>query len=322
MNTLYKKVKDSGKTTIVMYGPSPSTASGLWDAFTKRFPGITVNPQDQADGTSLTKLKLEASSGQRVADVMNSGNNGIAPVAAEPNICVKPEIKTAPAKDLVFTLEDKVLTFTYRMFGFVYNTDLVKKADAPTTWHQLLEPKWKDKIEVYDPTFIGGSRFIFSYMLLPGAPKDLGEDYLKQLATQGLNYTSQEPNVISDVASGRFLVGIGAYKGFYDTAKAKGSPIGWVFPIKEGNVMIKSGYCQVQDSPNFDASSLLINWIFTSEGQKAIAEKTGAYGALPSAPGPAGAPALKDVVQLPQLAGALSQYDPYFAIVDKYFKKG
>lgn len=322
MNTLYNKAKDSGKTSIVMYSPSGSTAKGLWDVFTKRFPGITVNPQDQSDGTSLTKLKLEASSGQRVADIMSSGNNGITPVAAEPDICVKADIKTVPAKELTFTSDDKVVIYTYRMFGFVYNTDMVKKADAPTSWHGLLEPKWKDKIELYDPTVIGGTRFIFADMLLPGASKDLGEDYLKELSQQGLNFTSQEPAVAADVAGGRFPIGIGVYKGFYDSAKAKGSPIGFVFPVKEGNLMINSGFCQVKDSPNFDAATLLINWMFTDEGQKAIAEQTGAYGALPTAPGPKGFPPLKEVVQLPQLTGPLSQYAPYFATVDKYLKKG
>jgi ABC-type Fe3+ transport system, periplasmic component len=322
MNSLYQKALKSGGTTIVAYGSSPSDAKPIWDAFSKRFPGITVSPQDQSDGQSLTKLQLEAKSGKRIGDMLFSGHSGMAPVAAESNICVAhPTIKTAAASDLKGYWDDKVINYTNRVFGLVYNTGMVKKSDVPTSWEDLLDSKWKGKIEMYDPTVLGGPRFIFADMQLPGSPmKSIADKIISGLAAQNPHVSSEEPAVATDVAAGRFPIGIGVYKGFYDSVKAKGSPVGFQFPMAEGNELITSGLCVVEDSPSYDASLLLTNWLFTSEGQKTIVDKTGAYAALPDAPGPAGMPPLKDVKVFPQIDGDQSQYDPYFAVVDKSFK--
>jgi len=323
MNTLYQKALKSGGTTIVAYGSSPSQAKPIWDAFTKRFPGITVSPQDQSDGQSLTKLQLEAKSGKRIGDMLFSGHSGMAPVAAESNICVSnPTIKTAPASDIKGYWDNKVLNYTNRVFGLIYNTNMVKKSDVPTSWEDLLDAKWKGKIEMYDPTVLGGPRFIFADMQLPGSPmENIADHIISGLSKQDAHISADEPSVATDVAAGRFPIGIGVYKGFYDSAKEKGSPVGFQFPMAEGNELITSGLCVVQDNPSYDASLLLTNWLFTTEGQKTIVDKTGAYGALPDAPGPEGMPPLKDVKVFPQIDGDQSQYDPYFAVVDKYFKQ-
>lgn len=323
MNELYQKALKSGQTTIVAYGSSPSQAKPIWTAFSDRFPGITVKPQDQSDGQSLTKMQLEAKSGKRIGDMLFSGHSGMAPVAAESNICVSnPPIKTVPASELKGYWDNKVINYTNRVFGLIYNTDMVKKADVPTSWQDLLDPKWKGKIEMYDPTVLGGPRFIFADMQLPGSPMEsIATHIISGLAAQNPHISADEPSVATDVAAGRFPIGIGVYKGFYDSAKEKGAPVGFQFPMKEGNELINSGMCVVENSPAYDASLLLANWLFTPEGQKTIVTKTGAYGAVPDAPGPEGMPPLKDVKIFPQIDGAQSQYDPYFAVVDKYFKQ-
>ena len=323
MNSLYQKALKSGDTKIVAYGSSPSQAKPIWDAFSKRFPGITVSPQDQSDGQSLTKLQLEAKSGKRIGDMLFSGHSGMAPVAAESNICVSnPTIKTVPANDLKGYWDNKVINYTNRVFGLIYNTDMVNKSDVPTSWEDLLDPKWKGEIELYDPTVLGGPRFIFADMQLPGSPmQSIADHIISGIAAQKPHVSADEPSVATDVAAGRFPIGIGVYKGFYDDAKAKGAPVGFQFPMAEGNELITSGLCVIEDSPAYDASLLLTNWLFTSEGQKTIVEKTGAYGAVPDAPGPEGMPPLKEVKIFPQIDGDQSQYDPYFAVVDKYFKQ-
>lgn len=323
MNSLYQKALKSGNTSIVAYGSSPSQFKAIWTAFSKRFPGISVSPQDQSDGQSLTKLKLEAKSGKRVGDMLFSGHSGMAPVAAESNICVSnPTIKTAPKDELKEYWDDKVVNYTNQVFGVIYNTNMVSKSEVPTSWEDLLEPKWKGKIELYDPTVLGGPRFIFADMQLPGSPmQSIATKIISGIAAQDPHISPEEPAVATDVAAGRFPIGIGVYKGFYDSAKAKGSPVGFQFPMKEGNELINSGLCVVQDTSAEDASLLLTNWLFTMEGQKTIVKDSGAYAALPDAPGPEGMAPLKDVKVFPQIDGAQSGYDPYFAVVDKYFKQ-
>ena len=39
----------------------------------------------------------------------------------------------------------------------MYNTTLVKKENLPTTWKEFVEPKWKGRIAISDPTRAGSS---------------------------------------------------------------------------------------------------------------------------------------------------------------------
>ena len=40
-------------------------------------------------------------------------------------------------------------------YGIVYNTELVSEAEAPKTWQDLLDPKWKDQVAIAHPGFSG-----------------------------------------------------------------------------------------------------------------------------------------------------------------------
>ena len=42
-------------------------------------------------------------------------------------------------------------------YGILINTDLVKPADEPKSWQDLLDPKWKGKIVMFDPTISGNT---------------------------------------------------------------------------------------------------------------------------------------------------------------------
>src|SRR5262249_49332795 len=62
-----------------------------------------------------------------------------------------------------------------------YNTDLVKRADAPKSFADLLEPKWKGKIVKGHPSY-SGTIITATYELA----RDLGWDYLEKLAKQNV----------------------------------------------------------------------------------------------------------------------------------------
>lgn len=321
VNELYQKALTSGKTDIVMYGPAPSAYKALNQVFLDRFPGIKIVPQDQADAQTLTKLDVEAESGNRIADLFVGGESPQA--AAKDNICTRADVRTAPAGfELPTDNDGKLLRFAYRYFGFVYNTDMVKPEDAPKSWHDLLDPKWKDKILIGDPTVPGGIRYILTSMMLPETEAEWGKPFMEKLAAQNLNFSQSEPTVSADVASGRFPIGIGVYSGYYYEQKEKGAPLGMVFPSEDGgNFLARSALCQIQDGPNPDATSLYLNWMFTQEGQDALGEKDNSYGVLPSAPGPAGAPALADLKKLPFSNPDPEFNRPYFDFITDLFKK-
>jgi iron(III) transport system substrate-binding protein len=322
MNGLYDKAFADGKTEIVMYGPSVSTSRPMFDAFAKRFPGITVVPQDAPDSQTLTKLEAESQTGSRVADLFAGGGPTTAQAAAKPGICTHADIKTAPADfEVPYGVEGRLLPYAYRYFTFIYNTDTVKDADVPHTWDDLLDPKWKGKLVMGDPTIAGGLRYLMVGLQTPDAAATFGRPYLEKLVKQDLVIGTSESAVPADVASGRGDIGIGVFSGYYAVQKAKGAPLGIVFPLEDGgNFLTTSSICYVQDAPHADAALLYLNWLFTPEGQETLAGVDGSYGIIPGSPGPLGAPAFESLKRLPFSNPDPAFNKPYFAVIDELFK--
>lgn len=321
MNELYDKAVKAGKTDIVLYGPSVSAQKALFAAFTDRFPKMKMVLQDQADAQSITKIEAEAQSGSKIADIYDGGESP--QVAAKDDICTTADVRTGPEGFEIPTDFDGRLTFyAMRYFVFVYNTDLVKAADAPKNWHDLLDPKWKGKITVGDPTVPGGIRYILTSLMVPQSAEKWGKGFMEKLAAQDVQFAQSEPTVPSDVASGRFPIGIGVYQGYYEDVKAKGGPIAAVFPLDDGgNFMSRSGMCIVKDSPHADGAQLYINWLYSPEGQKALAEKNRSYGWTPEAPGPEGTPSLDKLKRVPFSNSDPAFNKPFFDFLNTQFKK-
>src|SRR4029078_2082103 len=62
-----------------------------------------------------------------------------------------------------------------------YNTDLVKKEDAPKSFADLLDPKWKGKIVKAHPSY-SGTIMTATYQM----QRDLGWPYFEKLAAQSV----------------------------------------------------------------------------------------------------------------------------------------
>lgn len=322
MNELYDEAVDSGKTDIVIYSSSQSTKMALTDRFADRFPGITVIPQDAADSVNHTKLQTEAQSGNRIADLYLGGSAAVVAASKLEDVCTPIEVKTAPEADLMYSADQSVLYYAFRYFGFVYNTDMVSESEVPKSWDDLLDPAWTGKILAGDPTVLGSTRYIFTSLLVPESAEKWGEPYLSELAKQNLNVASSEPNIPAEVASGRYPIGIGVYSGFFNEQKKKGAPIALSFPLEDsGNFITSAGMCGIQDSPNAAAATLYANWLFTEEGQNALAEVDDAFGTLPDAPGPDGIGSLDEIGTLPRTNPDPAFNEPYFAVIDSLFKK-
>ncbi len=317
---LYKQALAGGENKVVVYRDACTTEQLKYDkAFSDRFAGIAVECVPQAVAVSTSKIQAEASAGQRVADVYLAGSNGILAVTQDPKLCAAPTVFAAELpKDLV-SHDGRQLIYGKSGFGFIYNTDKVSEADAPKSWSDLLAPRWKGKLTVGSPLVAGGPRQVLANMLIPDNQEKFGKGYLTKLAAQDVQLT-KEAAVASDVASGRFEVGLIVIQSFYTNVKGKGGAVGFVFPMKDGNYLVQLAACRINGAPHANAADLYVNWLFSGEGQELQATILGAYGALPDAPGPAGAPSLKNLSQLARLpVPSTEAYEPYYNELKQIF---
>ena len=71
------------------------------------------------------------------------------------------------------------------IFTPAYNSDLVKKAEAPKTFDDLLDPRWKGRM-VWSAQPISSGAPGFVGLILATRGEAAGMDYLRKLATQAI----------------------------------------------------------------------------------------------------------------------------------------
>ena len=156
------------------------------------------------------------------------------------------------------------------VFTGAYNTNIVKKADLPQTYDDLLAPKWKGKlgIEADDNDWL---------MALAGA---LGEDKATKLlrdivARNGLSVRKGHSLMANLVVSGEVPIALTVYYHEVEPAKRAGAPIDAldIAPVLAFSV----GVAIAARSPHKNAAMLFTDYLLT-EGQGILA----ARGTLPT----------------------------------------
>lgn len=139
------------------------------------------------------------------------------------------------------------------------NTNLVKPADEPTTFDELLDPKWKGKIAApRSPS--PWVNFSFAY------GEEKAASFLKQLISkQELKLLPRYPDVRSRVIGGEFAVGIGTEAW---TEIRKGAPV--KHPKMKDMILSARAAYIVSDSKHPNAAKLWGYWVVSAAGQKAI----------------------------------------------------
>jgi len=173
--------------------------------------------------------------------------------------------------------------------AITYNTKVVSAAEAPKTWKDLLDPKWKGKMVTAHPGYSG---VIATHVL---ALVHLhGWDYFKQLAQNQLMLVQSANDPSTVVSSGERVVAVngGEYSAYQ--LKKKGNPLEIVYP-KEGVPLVVSPTAITSFAPHPSAARLFTDFTFTREVQQVMADSEGLYTGHPDVTYPADKPRLKDL---------------------------
>jgi iron(III) transport system substrate-binding protein len=148
VKALYEKAKAEGE--VVIWGPVQTEVDWIAVEFPKRFPGITV--KGTGDLQAATKLIAEARANRHSVDAWQNSLGGMLEVQKR-GLFGKVDWRQ-------YGLDDDRILFDgegVAVHNFVYSTPyakaLVKDADLPRTWDDLLDPKWKGKMVSQDFLF-------------------------------------------------------------------------------------------------------------------------------------------------------------------------
>ncbi|OJY70394.1 MAG: hypothetical protein BGP12_21890 [Rhodospirillales bacterium 70-18] len=238
-------------------------------AFEKKYPGIKVQYSRAPSTDVALKITTEARAGRIQADVFD-GTNTILPL--QDAGLVQPYVVDS-AKGYPPEFRDPnglwtTMNVYYLTVG--YNTDLVKGADVPKTFDDLLNPKWAGKMAwTTDPTSAGAPGFIQNILALKGQEK--GMDYLTKLAAlKPVNVPASQRVVLDKVIAGEFPIGLMIFNHHVAISAAKGAPVAWA--RMEPVVGTANLISIVKGAPHPNAARLFLEYVLSDEGQREVAK--------------------------------------------------
>ncbi|MBN2396568.1 MAG: ABC transporter substrate-binding protein [Candidatus Atribacteria bacterium] len=264
----FSTVLAQSKGEFIIYGSGEEEyVSVAVEEFTKA-TGIKTQYLRLSTGECFNRLRAEKDNPQ--ASVWFMGPGDVYRVAATEGL-LHPYISPS-AKNIDPSLKDPDgywTTFVLVPFGFVSNKDLLDKAGLPipTSWYDLLDPRYKGQVVLSNP-FTSGTAYTVLSSLVTLMGEDEAFDYLKKLNENILQYTQSGSAPGRMAGNGEALVGIIFISNAVEQQK-QGYPLTISTP-KEG-----VGYSQeltaiIAGAPALDDAKAFIDWILSEDGQKVM----------------------------------------------------
>jgi iron(III) transport system substrate-binding protein len=170
-----------------------------------------------------------------------------------------------------------------------YNTNLVKKEDAPKSYADLLDPKWKGKIVKAHPGY-SGTIMTATYQM----QRDLGWSFFEKLAQQNVMQVQSSADPPKRLALGeRAVMADGNEYNIFQLLDKKG-PVAPVYAT-EGSPLIVGPTGMFKAAPNPNAAKLFCNYSFSPECQQLIIDVGGLRSMHPQTKEPPGRTPFKDI---------------------------
>jgi ABC-type Fe3+ transport system substrate-binding protein len=260
-DTIVAKAKEE-KTLVVYNSMELIDASALVEAFKKRHPYIEAK-LFRLGGTQMpVRVLQEHRAGVHLADVIQAGDFVFYEISRADLFQPydSPERRAYPDD---FKDKEGVWTSTSHNAGVIsYNSSLVKPDDAPKSYADLLNPKWKGKmlLDINGPEWYAG--------MLQVLGREKGLQFMKSLAKQELNFRQSKVLANQVLTSGEFSVLVNNYEHLVQTVKKKGAPVNSVAadPVLSRVHTI----ALTRNAPHPNVGRLYIDFVLSEEGQKIL----------------------------------------------------
>jgi iron(III) transport system substrate-binding protein len=263
-------------------------------AFEAKYPGVTCKVERSGAERLLQRIGQEYSAGVNAVDVVNSSDASLLVYWKDQDM-LAPYAPEDVAKFYPAQHKDVDGTFaSFRIFLCViaYNTNLVKKDEAPKSFADLLDPKWKGKIVKAHPGY-SGTILTATYQ----CSRDLGWGYFEKLAQQNVLQVQSAADPPKKIALGERAVQADGVEYIILHEKESGQPVEPVY-ASEGTPLIVGPNGIFKNAPNPNAARLFQSYCFTAECQQLVIDVGGLRSVHPQAKEKPGHRPLKDIKTL------------------------
>ncbi|HMF24836.1 MAG TPA: extracellular solute-binding protein [Pseudolabrys sp.] len=233
-------------------------------AFEAKYPGVSCKVERTGAERILQRIGQEYTANVHAVDVVNSSDASHLVYWKDQGV-LEPYVPEDVAK--FYPAEHKDVDGTYASFRvflsiIAYNTTMVKKEEAPKSFADLLDPKWKGKIVKAHPGY-SGTIMTATYQM----SRDLGWEYFEKLAQQNVLQVQSAADPPKKIALGERAVQADGVEYLVLQEKESGQPVEPVY-APEGNPLIIGPNGLFKAAPNPNAARLFQSFCFTPECQQ------------------------------------------------------
>lgn len=162
--------------------------------------------------------------------------------------------------------------FYYPTPNIAINTELVNKGEI-NSYYDLLNPKWKDRILLGDPSITGSA---FSFFMNMVEQKVLDLDFFRQLMKQNPAIHRDYRLMAQWLAQGKYSIAVAVAGGQIEQFQDVGAPVEWA-QVKEGTYLSIDGavVTLMNKRPHPRATTIFVNWFLSKEGQLHVQKTLG-----------------------------------------------
>lgn len=245
-----------------------NTAERLARTFEAKYPGIAVRVERSGAERIFQRIAQEQGSGINAVDVANSTDPAHY-LEWKKNDWLAPYLPDDVAKHFPVDQVDPdgmYATSCAWLEVIGYNTNLVKREDAPKSYADLLDPKWQGKIVKAHPGY-SGAIMTATFVLT----RDLGWPYLEKLAQQKVMQVQSAADPPKKILLGERAVMADGNDYNLVLLKDQGKPVEVVYPA-EGSPLIIVPSGVFRGAPNPNAARLFQSFLFSAETQQMLVD--------------------------------------------------
>ena len=243
-------------------------AERLAKTFEEKFPGIAVRVERSGAERIFTRIGQEYGGNIHAVDVVNTADQAHF-IVWKRNGWLAPYLPEEVAKhfDTQYYDPDGLHVTTRILISPIgYNTNLVKKEDAPKSFADLLDPKWAGKMVKAHPAY-SGTIMNATFQIA----RDLGWDYFEKLAKQSVLQVQSATDTPKKIALGERAVMVDGADYLVIRYKEDGQPVEIVYP-EEGTPLAVGPSAVFKAAPNPNAARLFQNWMHSREAQQLLVD--------------------------------------------------
>lgn len=289
---LHEAAKGEGELTWYTGQLQAQPSEAIGRAFTARFPGIRCNVVRTTSQVAFQRLSQDHRASVAQCDVFSSTDySHFTFLKREGRLMPYKPVNAAGmvkgARDAADP--DGHFQITYlALYLLARRSDQLSDADAPRSWRDLTDAKWRDKLAVGHPGFSGA---IGNWAIM--MRKAYGEGYFRELERNRPLIGRSAGDPITTLNAGERLVGVGIPSAATLFSISRGNPLTLIYPT-DGTLMVPAPSAALANAPRPNAARLFMEFV-TSPAYSEVTREFFAESLRPEVPPPAGSRPLDDI---------------------------